>query len=311
MATVVKPPILAIGDSVGVVAPSSAFDRASFEAGLRVLEGWGLRPRFQEDLFARNGYLAGDDGRRADELAGMLRDPDVRAIFAARGGYGVTRLLERHGPALMGTIPGTSKLLCGFSDLTALHAAWACAGVASLHGPVLTSLARVGDMSRAALWKMLFQPLPLGDVFLRAPVIVRGGQASGRLVGGNLSVLTHLIGTPYWPDLQGAILFLEDVGERPYRLDRLLTHLRMTGALRGLAAILLGDFTRCEEPNAAPSDQTAQDVLRERLGELEIPVLAGFPAGHGDECHPLPLGLSAFLDADLGLVRFEEGFSAR
>ena len=140
---------------------------------------------------------------------------------------------------------------------------------------------------------------------------IRPGQASGRLLGGNLSVLTRLLGTPFMPDLSGAVLFIEDVSERPYRLDRMLTHLRLSGALRGLAGVLVGELEGCEEEKKDSGAPTAIEVVRERLADLGVPVLGGYPAGHGAENHPLLLGTRVTLDATAGRVVFEEGLSAR
>jgi muramoyltetrapeptide carboxypeptidase len=203
------------------------------------------------------------------------------------------------------------RLFVGFSDATALHAVLVDrVGLATIHGPVVTSLSRVGSETRERLHNMLFEAGPAGEYGLEKPVALRGGRASGPVKGGNLSVLTRLLGTPHMPDLAGAVLFLEDVGERPYRIDRMLTHLRLSGVLARVAAILLGDFEGCEEPNAEPGHPTAMDVLRERLSDLGVPVLAGFPAGHGKECVPLPLGLRLTVDATEGRLVFEEGFAA-
>ena len=305
-----RPSLLRAGDVVGVAAPAGPFDRASFLTGLDVLRRLDLVPRFSEAIFTKTSYLAGDDARRGDELLALLRDPDVAAIFCARGGYGSMRLLETHGDALLDAIPKARGLLVGFSDATALHAAWLRAQTMSVHGPVVTSLARVGERSRTALRQLLFEAAPLGEVKLDAPIAITPGSARGPVVGGNLSVLTRLVGSPWMPALTGKILFCEDVGERPYRLDRMLTHLRLSGALAGLAGILLGDFTRCEEPGGLPEDRGSLAVVRERTEDLGIPVLAGLPSGHGDECFPFLHGSDVTLDADRGVVVFEQGLGA-
>lgn len=307
----IAPPVLQPGDRVEVVAPSGPFDRASFESGLRVVEQLGLVPVLGEHVFARTGYLAGDDRARADDLVRAVRNRDTRAVFCARGGYGAMRLLPALASDDAFSVALKDKLLVGFSDATALHALWGARGAASLHGPVVTSLARVGDASRQHLRRALFEPNGLGRLTCASPRAIAGGRARGPVFGGNLSVLTRLVGTPFWPSLRGAIVFLEDVGERPYRIDRMVTHLRMAGALDGVAGFLLGDFTRCEEPRAEAGDPSAEDVLAERLGDLGVPVLSGFPSGHGDECFPLLLGAHAELDADAGHLHFEEGLRAR
>jgi muramoyltetrapeptide carboxypeptidase len=210
----------------------------------------------------------------------------------------------------LATFAAAPRAVVGFSDITALHAFLVeKARLATVHGPVVTSLGRLGSASIELLHRLLFDPAPLGEVALEAPIPIRHGRATGVLKGGNLSVLTRLLGTPFMPDLGGAVLFFEDVGERPYRIDRMLTHLRLSGALKGLAAILVGDLVDCEEPNRESGYPTALDVVRERLADLGVPVLAGFPAGHGKENHPLPLGLPVTVDATAGKVVFEEGLA--
>jgi muramoyltetrapeptide carboxypeptidase len=274
-----KPCVLSPGDRVGIAAPAGPFDREAFEKGLQVLRDWELVPVFGDDLFARQGYLAGIDRRRRVELAGLFRDERLAGVFAARGGYGSMRLAFF-----------TEKV-----------------GTAVVHGPVVTSLGRVEAASLDLLERVLFDPDPVGAISLPAPQTIRPGAARGPVKGGNLSVLTRLVGTPFMPDLRGAILFFEDVGERPYRIDRMLTHLRLAGALAGVAGVLVGELVRCEEPNG--EGPTAAEVVRERLADLGVPVLAGFPAGHGAWNHPLPFGLPITLDATGGRVVLEEGFA--
>ena len=300
-----------MGARVDVVAPSSGFDEASFADGLQVLRDFGLVPILGEHVRDRAGYLAGEDALRTADLRHALLRKDTQAVFCARGGYGLTRLLPAllRDTEVLGALG--DKLLVGFSDVTALHALCLRQGAASLHGPVVTSLRRVGDASRELLRRLLFEPRGLGVITPETAVRIAGGRARGLVVGGNLSVLTRLIGTAVWPSLEGRILLLEDVGERPYRLDRMLTHLLLAGAFDRVAGVLLGDFTRCDEPGARPGDPTAADVLRERLGTLGVPVLGGFPTGHGDECFPLLLGTHVLVDADEGRVELEEGLRAR
>jgi muramoyltetrapeptide carboxypeptidase len=304
-----RPSTLAPGDLVGIAAPASPFDREAFERGLGILRSWGLTPLFGDDLFTRHGYLAGIDRRRQAEIRGLFRDQRIKGIFCARGGYGAMRLLERLDAR---ALSDPCRLFVGFSDITALHAFLVDhLGVPVVHGPVVTHLATVGSESLDALHRLLFLPEPLGRVALKSPVTITGGRASGILKGGNLSVLTRLLGTPFMPDLEGAVLFFEEVGERPYRIDRMLTHLRLSGALRKVAAVLVGQLVDCVEPDQSPGEPPAEEVLHDRLADLKVPVLAGFPAGHGTENHPLPLGLRATIDATEGVVTFEEGFAPR
>ena len=240
-----RPFVLEMGARVDVVAPSSGFDEASFADGLQVLRDFGLVPILGEHVRDRAGYLAGEDALRTADLRHALLRKDTQAVFCARGGYGLTRLLPAllRDTEVLGALG--DKLLVGFSDVTALHALCLRQGAASLHGPVVTSLRRVGDASRELLRRLLFEPRGLGVITPDTAVRIAGGRARGLVVGGNLSVLTRLIGTAVWPSLEGRILLLEDVGERPYRLDRMLTHLLLAGhtitiGLAWLPLVLLG-----------------------------------------------------------------------
>jgi muramoyltetrapeptide carboxypeptidase len=295
---VLVPPPLRRGDPVRVIAPSSAFDPDVFARGLEVLSGrLGLAVRVRDDVTARRAYLAGDDARRIDEWREAVADREARAIFCARGGYGAMRLLPAIDPAPLLDDP---KLLVGFSDVTALHAVLNRAGLATVHGPVVTQLGRApedaiahleallsGSAPRAGAWGV---PAPGAGVV--AARTVRPGRASGPLLGGTLAILAHLQGTPFAPRLDGAILFLEDVGEQPYRIDRYLTHLRLAGALDGLAGLALGQLTRCDDAGVL-----AADVVRELALGLGVPAIEGVPAGHEDANFALPLGARATLVA--------------
>lgn len=253
--------------------------------------------RFDEAIFEREGYLAGSDLRRLEELRAAIIDPSVRAIVAARGGYGAQRLLDGLDPELVRSHP---KILVGFSDITALHALWARAGVRSIHGAMVAALGR-GDEALLERWRGLLYGAvsePVGD--LRAIV---GGRAEGVLVGGNLAILAALCGTPYAPPLDGAILFLEDIGERPYRVDRMLTTLHHAGWLARVAGVALGAFT--ESPPGSDGVEVSE-VLVERLGALQVPVVMGVPAGHIDDNLELPFGSRVALDADAGMLTFLE-----
>lgn len=297
-ATFQAPPPLHPGDRVAVIAPASGFDRAAFEAGVALLAG-RYRPQYDPGVFTRRRYLAGDDARRLAELEGALADPGIRAVFCARGGYGATRLL----PRLCGrAVPGAPKPLVGFSDITALHAWLQSAGRASIHGPVLTQLGRLGGDAAGRLFRLLEEDAPPPP--LAGTETWVDGVAEGPLLGGNLSVLTRLIGTPCMPALDGAVLLLEDQGERPYRLDRMWTHLALAGVFARVSGIALGSFTACEERDA---DYTAADVLRELARGTGLPCAAGFPVGHGDLNEPVPLGVRVRLDAGAARLTFLGG----
>jgi muramoyltetrapeptide carboxypeptidase len=289
-----RPPALRHGDAVSVIAPSGPFDRPAFDRGLARLAA-RYRPVFDEGLFAKERYLAGSDERRLAELAHALDDEDTHAVFCARGGYGAVRLLSRL------TLPATHKPFIGFSDATALHCALQCAGRASIHGPVITHLGVVDEATVVDLFEQLENP---GARASLSGQPVAPGVVEGAVVGGNLSVLTRLIGTPWLPPLPGAILFLEDVGERPYRLDRMWQHLALSGALERVAGIALGTFEGCTDGQEGFS---AEEVLSDLARGLGKPCVMGLPVGHGQENRAFPLGARARLDGGAGTLSFLEG----
>lgn len=293
-------PALRPGDPVTVVAPASPFDRASFEAGLKIIAG-RYDVHYDPGLLARHRYLAGSDERRLEELAAAFADDTSRAIFCARGGYGMMRLLPRlEGIAL------TAKPVIGFSDITALHQLLQRQGHVSIHGPVLTQLSRLDACTHQRLFDLLESETPAAD--LTGTETYVDGTAEGPLVGGNLSVLTRLLGTPFLAPLAGAILLLEDVGERPYRLDRMWTHLALAGVFRQVRGIVLGDFTGCDEKDA---EYSGADVLRELAAATGLPCAAGFPLGHGAQNQPVPLGVRVRLDAGDRRLTFLESATRR
>ncbi|HEX4269023.1 MAG TPA: LD-carboxypeptidase [Steroidobacteraceae bacterium] len=293
-------PALRPGDPVAVVAPASPFDRASFEAGLEVISS-RYRVHYDPGLLARHRYLAGSDERRLAELASALTSTSARAIFCARGGYGLMRLL----PKLEGIAP-TAKPVIGFSDITALHQMLQRQRLVSVHGPVLTQLPKLGAQTHARLFEVLESDAPAAD--LTGLETYFDGTAEGPLIGGNLAVLTRLLGTPFLAPLEGAILLLEDVGERPYRLDRMWTHLALAGVFRQIRGIVLGAFTGCEEKDA---DYSSADVLRELAVATGLPCAAGFPIGHGAQNQPVPLGVRVRLEAGSRRLTFLESAARR
>ena len=284
------------GARVAAVAPAGPFERDALETGLAVL-ATRYAVHFEPGIFSRQRYLAGDDARRLAELTRALEDPRVEAVFCARGGYGAMRLLpglERIAPA--------AKPLIGFSDITALHAWMQRAGQISIHGPVLTQLGKLDAATHERLFALLEGTEPAAP--LRGRMTYVAGSAEGPLLGGTLAVLSRLVGTPFMPPLEGSVLLLEDVGERPYRVDRMWTHLALAGLLRGVRGIVLGSFTGCEERDA---DYGCADVLRDLAVAAGVPCAAGFPIGHGERNEPVPLGVRVRLDADAQTLTFLQG----
>jgi muramoyltetrapeptide carboxypeptidase len=297
-----KPQAVRAGDTIAVIAPAGPFDRAALETGIAVL-GDRYRVRYDERIYSRRRYLAGDDERRLAELTGALSDPAIKAMFCARGGYGTMRLLGKLDSWLAGTgSPLPAKPLIGFSDITALHQWFQSNGLASIHAPVLTQLGRLPAGSSKRLLSLLESPSPAAPL-VGADTYV-SGTVEGPLLGGNLSVFTRLLGTPFMPELDGAILMFEDLSEQPYSLDRMWTHLELAGVFRKAKGIVLGQFIRCE-----PRDGgfTAAEVLRDLAAATGLPCVAGFPIGHGDDVNePVPLGVRVRLDADAKQLTFLE-----
>jgi muramoyltetrapeptide carboxypeptidase len=271
--------------------------------GAAILEEWGFRVSLDDRIYHRtdDGYLAGEDHHRAAALNDALRDDDVDAIVFSRGGYGAMRILDAiDWPALR----RNPRPLCGFSDITALHlAALRHAGVATLHGPVVKSFE-----SQASALESLRATLTAAPTDAVFPVeAVRSGNVAGPAIGGNLSLLVAMLGSEHLPSLDGAVLFLEDVGESDYRLDRLFTALRLSTAARHVAAVVLGDFVDCH--GTYVDESRADDFVRRlgrELGEtLDAPVVSGFPFGHGERNRPFWQGLRVAVDTDAGTVTFE------
>jgi len=290
------------GESVAVIAPAGPFDRESFEAGIAVIAE-RYRVQYDPGIFQRHRYLAGDDQRRLAELNHALADHSIRGIFCARGGYGTMRLLQKLPVTGSATL---AKPLVGFSDITALHQWRQSQGIVSIHGPVLTQLGRLGRPTSERLFSLLESNAAAKP--LHGTTSLVEGIAEGPLLGGNLSVFTRLLGTPFMPALEGAVLLLEDVGERPYRLDRMWTQLELAGVFRKVSGIALGSFTHCEERDATYS---SQDVLRELAVGTGLPCAIGFPIGHGDVNEPVPLGVRVRLDATTAQLTFLESAASK
>jgi muramoyltetrapeptide carboxypeptidase len=281
-----------------VIAPAGAVEEDALGAGVRVLERWGLRVVLGNGVLERRAYLAGDDVVRRADLERMIAAPEPRAIFCARGGYGSQRLLPRLDLTPLTARP---KVIVGYSDATALINAAVASGVVAIHGPMVADdMARgLPRRSEEHLRRVLMDPEFLWEA--EVPETVRPGRATGRLIGGCLSVLNATLGTPYAPDTEGVVLFLEDVNERPYRLDRLLTQLIQSGKLDRVAGLVFGTMATCP-----PVDGVGPlEVVRACCAELPCPIGFGLPAGHGtpdDGCEnlALPLGVEVVIDTEAG-----------
>ena len=288
--TFARPQPLKAGDCVYVVAPGGPVDAERLHRGAALLREAGLVVMIQPDIGARDTFFAGSDARRLGELDAALQDPACRAIWAARGGSGTQRLLANLPDLPRHTPP---PWLIGFSDISALHARWARSRIIGLHGANVSGLADWTEEARKALFGVLWgRPAP-AQQFDRLRAFGMPGQARGPILGGNLTVLAALCGCGELPSWQDALVFLEDVGEAPYRLNRAACQLRLSGALKGAGGILLGQFSRC---HAAPGTPSAEEAVLEALAPLGLPGLAGLPVGHDDVSRCLPLGTAATLD---------------
>ena len=298
----IRPPALRPGTRVALVAAAGPLPEGGVDRAMARVESLGWEAVPGDFCRARRGYLAGTDEERAADLNRALHDPSIGAVWFLRGGYGTMRILHEIDWDALRNHP---KALIGFSDNTAVHLAAQRAGVVGFHGPHPHTSA-FPDFARDELLRVLTVPEPAGVLPLppggRA-VTVAGGVAEGPLLGGNLSLLSSTLGTPYAVRPDGAILFLEEVGEHPYRLDRLFSHLRLAGVLSAVAGIVVGGITETPEVEGAP---TAEEVVRDALGGLGIPVATGFPFGHIDDNWTLPLGVRARLDADAGTLALLE-----
>lgn len=292
------------GDLLRAIAPSGTLrEFKNFERGVEVWKSRGYRVELSPGFDDRWGYLAGSDENRIRQLADALNDPNCRGILCVRGGFGSTRLLEKAQLAIpeKSQLPTATshplKWLIGYSDITALLWNYEKLGIWGVHGPLLTGVAGEPDWSIDRLFDCV-EGRPLQPLSGKG---WGGGKATGRLFPANLTVASHLIGTPYQPDLTGVILALEDVSEAPYRVDRMLTQWRMAGVFAGVRGIALGRFSRCQIDEKIPSF-SIEEVLRERLGDLNIPIVSDLPFGHDGVNAALPVGIDATLDAESGLL---------
>jgi len=287
------------GDLLRVIAPSGALrEQEAFQKGVEIWRSRGYSVELSQGYDQRWGYLAGTDAARRSQLTQAFTDPDCRGILCARGGYGGARILENWQWSSAKADSSYSlepKWLIGFSDITSLLWSLSLAGVSGVHAPLLTTIAAEPDWSL----QRLFDWVEGRSLPSLKGVGWGGGQAQGILLPANLTVATHLLHTPAHPPLEGAILAFEDVGEAPYRLDRMLTQWRMSGAFQGVRGIALGRFSQCEPPSHIPSF-TVAEVLRDRLSDLGIPIVSDLPFGHDGVNAALPVGIPACLDGDRG-----------
>lgn len=318
-----KPPALAPGDTIMIVAPSGLLTEKLTNTAAERLREMGYKVIVPQEVFDSYGYLAGTDSQRAALLNRALTDPEIDAVFPARGGYGLSRIVDKlDWPTITA---GPPKIVIGFSDITALHLALAAkANWVTFHSPNpewgLGSDGGMPEFAAHYLWRSLLAEQNTGaagfpyelagqwpaDKTPTPLATLRPGVGEGRLVGGNLSLVAALVGTPYMPSFEGKVLFLEDINEAPYRVDRMLSQLRLAGLLDGLAGVLLGQFTKCEDEEG--EGLSLAQVFDDYFSEAPYPVITNFPAGHVPLNATLPLGCRVRVDADaLAVTLLENG----
>lgn len=315
----IKPPCLEPGDTLGLIAPSGPVIRnndipagtmpSHLEKGIAYLEKMGYHPVLGKHVLNRRGYLAGTDKERLEDLHAMLANPKIKGIFCVAGGYGTPRLLPHIDYELLRKNP---KIFEGYSDITALNNTFfSLTGLVTFEGPMANyDFGRHIDFNRDNLWKVMTQREPVGEV----PVpddypsmeTLYPGKTSGRLIGGNLSLLAATLGTPYEIDTRDKILFLEDIDEYPYRLDRMLNHLILAGKLQQASGIIIGECVDCiPDPPENPS-LSLMEIFDDLIVPLQKPTFYGLPCGHGTYKLTLPIGIQSSMDADRCKLYLEE-----
>jgi len=307
--TITKPPRLKKGDLIGLVSPSSTIaDPARIEKGVSYLERLGYRVIVGNHVLKTYGYLAGTDEERAQDLHSMFGNKEVRAVWCIRGGYGTPRLLRSLNYRLIAQNP---KIFVGYSDITTLHMAiFRRTGLVTFHGPML-GVDMAGQMepySEERLWQTLTSATKPGVVPLPAPGPqgLRSGRATGRMIGGNLALLQSIMGTRYLPDFTDTLLFIEEIGEEPYRVDRMLVHMLNAGVFAKVRGVLVGQFTDCEPKDATKPSLSLARVFEEAAEYAGVPMLARMPFGHEEVKMTIPVGTRGRMDATAGTLELLE-----
>lgn len=294
-----KPPRLKAGARIGVVAPAGCVDEQALALGVEAIRKEGFDVELAPNINATKGYLAGDERSRVNDLESFFRRPDIAAIFCARGGFGSMQII----PHINRDLHSHAKIFAGYSDITLLlNWLLQAYGMVTFHAPMVAmDLARgLRGRSQEQFWGLLTGKRKTWQMALGE--VIRAGKAEAEMMGGCLSLLVTTLGTPYEIDTTGRILFLEDIGEKPYRVERMLTHLKMAGKLANLAGLVFGDFTDCE--GEGPRD--IREVVIELFHRAAYPVVMGLAAGHGQENLTLPFGVSMLLDGDAGTLSILE-----
>lgn len=285
------------GDTIGIVAPASHFDEDTFYQGIAILKSMGFHLAIPDELFFKKRYLAGTDTQRARLINRLFSQKEIKAILCARGGFGSIRVLSLLDYEVIRENP---KIFVGFSDISALlWVLYTKCNLMCFHGPTVTGLAKATQQTKKSLlWRLTTNPK--GEIRPQKGITIQSGSASGPVVGGNLTTLCHLVGTPYSLNFNKKILMIEDKGEAVYRIDRMLSQMKLAGCFDGIKGLVVGSFEDCGKLDEI------YDVIFEIFRHTDIPVLAGFEMGHGKTNITVPIGLAATLDADRQQLTFHD-----
>lgn len=305
-----KPKKLCKGDTIGVISPASSPDDLSrIDRGVNYFEKLGYQVEVGKNVGKYSGYLAGSDEERLEDLHDMFSNKKVKAVICVRGGYGSPRLLNKINYRLIKKNP---KIFIGYSDITALQLAFfRKANLITFGGPMLAVdfHSEVNPYTEEIFWRTITSTKKIGKVRLpenETLFPIRDGKAEGEIIGGNLSLVLALLGTPYFPKIKNKILFLEDVDEAPYKVDRYLNQLLDAGVFDKISGLILGEFTDCEEKDATKKSLTLEEVLHNYLGALNLPIIKNFPHGHRKANYTIPFGINTKMNTEKGYIEFLE-----
>jgi len=306
----IKPNRLKRGDVIGIISPASSVeDETLIKKGIRYIEGLGYRVELGKNVGKVKGYLAGTDEERVADIHQMFGDKNISAIFCLRGGYGAFRLLDKINYQLIKRNP---KIFVGFSEITSIQMAFLKkANLVTFSGPMIAShfSNEISNYTEENFWRLLTskgkpQKIILSDEQINSNVKI--DKASGRIIGGNLAVFTAMIGSGFLPTLKNSILLLEEISEPPYKIDRMLNHLRLHKVFDKVSGIILGNFVECEEPDKKKSSLTLDEVFEDYFSELKIPVIGSLAYGHSKNIMTLPMGINVNLNTKKGRIEFLE-----
>jgi len=305
----IKPKALKFGDTLGLVAPASFTSKEKVDKSIEIVKQMGFKVKIGKSLYERYGYLSGKDEIRAKDINEMFEDKEVDGIICLRGGYGTPRILDLLDYNIIKNNP---KVFIGYSDITALHIVFnQICNLITFHGPMVSSdiIGNFQDFSKESLFKAIMNTEAIG--LIKNPVDeeivkINGGIVEGDIIGGNLSLIADTIGTPYEIDTKGKILFIEEVSEEPYSIDRMLNQLRLSGKLEDAIGIIFGDFNNCEPKGHYEDSLSLEEVINDHIKPLNKPIIYNLQAGHCNPIITLPFGVKARLDGDSGEVNILE-----